>query len=94
MSEDNRLIVEPRKFKHSQSFRLESGESLNGFELIYETYGELNKEKSNAILICHALSGNHHAAGVYSKDDKSLDGGMNLLDQKKPLTRTNTLLFL
>ena len=70
MSEDNRLIVEPRKFKHSQSFRLESGESLNGFELIYETYGELNKEKSNAILICHALSGNHHAAGVYSKEDK------------------------
>ena len=47
MSEDNRLIVEPRKFKHRQSFRLESGESLNGFELIYETYGELNKEKSN-----------------------------------------------
>ena len=70
MSEDNRLIVEPRKFKYSQSFRLESGESLNGFELIYETYGELNKEKSNAILICHALSGNHHAAGVYSKEDK------------------------
>ena len=70
MSEDNRLIVEPQKFKHRQSFRLESGESLNGFELIYETYGELNKEKSNAILICHALSGNHHAAGVYSKEDK------------------------
>ena len=70
MSEDNHLIVEPRKFKHRQSFRLESGESLNGFELIYETYGELNKEKSNAILICHALSGNHHAAGVYSKEDK------------------------
>ena len=67
MSEDNHLIVEPRKFKHRQSFRLESGESLNGFELIYETYGELNKEKSNAILICHALSGNHHAAGVYFK---------------------------
>ena len=56
MSEDNHLIVEPRKLKHHQSFRLESGESLNGFELIYETYGELNKEKSNAILICHALS--------------------------------------
>ena len=40
MSEDNHLIVEPRRFKHNQSFRLESGESLNGFELIYETYGE------------------------------------------------------
>ena len=51
MSEDNHLIVEPRRFKHSQSFRLESEESLNGFELVYETYGELNKEKSNAILI-------------------------------------------
>ena len=43
MSEDNRLIVEPQKFKHRQSFRLESVESLNCIELIYETYVELNK---------------------------------------------------
>ena len=43
MSADNRLEVKPKKFKHNQSFNLESGESLNGFELVYETYGELNQ---------------------------------------------------
>ena len=42
---------------------LESGEKLNSFDLMIETYGELNKARSNAILICHAFSGNHHAAG-------------------------------
>ena len=69
MSESNLLIVEPKKFSFNEVFKLESGEKLNGFEVVYETYGELNKQKSNAILICHALSGNHHAAGVYSKED-------------------------
>mgnify|MGYP002527343485 FL=1 len=44
--------------------------SLNGFELVYETYGELNKNHSNAILICHALSGDHHVAGYHSREDK------------------------
>tara|TARA_E500000178_G_scaffold294601_1_gene300021 strand:- start:6282 stop:7367 length:1086 start_codon:yes stop_codon:yes gene_type:complete len=42
---------------------LESGEKLDSFDLMIETYGELNKARSNAILICHAFSGNHHAAG-------------------------------
>jgi homoserine O-acetyltransferase len=46
------------------------GKTLNDFSLIYETYGRLNSEKSNAILICHALSGDHHAAGYYSAEDK------------------------
>ena len=46
------------------------GKTLNDFSLIYETYGRLNSEKSNAILICHALSGDHHAAGYYSDEDK------------------------
>jgi len=53
-----------------QPIDLESGRSLPQFELIYETYGELNADKSNAILICHALSGDHHAAGYHSMDDK------------------------
>ena len=70
MSSKNQLIVKPEKFSTNKIFQLESGEKLNGFELVYETYGQLNQDKSNAILICHALSGNHHAAGIYSETDK------------------------
>ena len=49
---------------------LECGRSLASYELIYETYGTLNAKRSNAILLCHALSGDHHAAGYRSLDDK------------------------
>ena len=45
------------------SLELTSGAVLRSFDLKYETYGKLNKDKNNAVLICHALSGNHHAAG-------------------------------
>ena len=44
---------------------LESGEKLGPITLAYETYGELNKQKTNAILVLHALSGDAHAAGLY-----------------------------
>ena len=49
---------------------LACGRQLAEYQLVYETYGELNKDASNAILICHALSGHHHAAGYHSEDDK------------------------
>ena len=48
---------------------MQCGASLNGFELVYETYGKLNAAASNAVLICHALSGNHHAAGRHAPED-------------------------
>lgn len=63
-------LVTPQLLKIEQPIDLESGRSLPQFELIYETYGELNADKSNAVLICHALSGDHHAAGYHSMDDK------------------------
>ena len=52
-----------------EKFVLESGASLLELKIAYETYGELNDERSNAVLVCHALSGDAHAAG-YHKDEK------------------------
>ncbi len=63
-------IVEPKLAHFSEPLALACGRELKRYELAYETYGELNAEKSNAILVCHALSGHHHAAGFHSEDDK------------------------
>ena len=63
-------IVIPRTVEIKQKLDLDCGKILENFSLIYETYGKLNKEKTNAILICHALSGDHHAAGFHDKSDK------------------------
>lgn len=56
--------------KIEQTLHLESGAKLFPFSLAYESYGKLNDNKDNTILICHALSGDSHAAGYYSEDDK------------------------
>ncbi len=62
-----------------------SGAVLPGYDLVYETYGTLNSEKSNAILICHALSGNHHVAGYYADDTKSAGWWDNMIGPGKPI---------
>ena len=63
-------LVSPLLFQHKQPFALQNGTVLPSFDLVYETYGELNQAKSNAVLICHALSGHHHAAGYHQGDRK------------------------
>ncbi|EAQ64932.1 homoserine O-acetyltransferase [Marinomonas sp. MED121] len=63
-------IVTPQVAHFDQALSLSCGLELTQYDLIYETYGTLNAERSNAILICHALSGDHHAAGFHSMDDK------------------------
>jgi len=62
-------IVSPKCIHFDEDLALRSGKTLSGFDLMIETYGELNQERSNAILICHALSGDHHAAGFHSESD-------------------------
>jgi homoserine O-acetyltransferase len=63
-------LVTPATLHVDIPLKLECGRILPRYDLVYETYGSLNEEHSNAILICHALSGDHHAAGYHAMDDK------------------------
>ena len=63
-------VVTPELIPFDEPLVLRSGRVINQYELMVETYGELNANKSNAILICHALSGDHHAAGYHNPDDE------------------------
>ena len=68
--EDSVGIVQAQSIEFTEPLHLSCGRTLDAYHLTVETYGELNSDCSNAILICHALSGNHHVAGYYSMDDK------------------------
>ncbi|HIE90175.1 MAG TPA: homoserine O-acetyltransferase [Methylophilaceae bacterium] len=86
MSEINSVgIVAPKTAHFNKSLKLKSGDVLPAFNLTYETYGELNADKSNAVLICHALSGTHHVAGRYAPEDKYAGWWDNLIGPEKPL---------
>jgi len=63
-------IITSQVATFDEPLKLRSGKTLQSYQLVYESYGTLNSDKSNAILICHALSGDHHAAGFHSKEDK------------------------
>jgi homoserine O-acetyltransferase len=63
-------LVTPQIARFDQPLMLTCGRELATYELVYETYGTLNADNSNAILVCHALSGHHHAAGYHSAGDK------------------------
>ena len=70
MNKESVGIVETKCFSITEPIKLDGGEVLEKVDVAYETYGELNKEKSNAILICHALTGDAHAAGWHPEDKK------------------------
>lgn len=78
-------LVKSEKIKFNQKFYLENGSILSSFELMIETYGKLNFNKTNAVLICHALSGNHHVAGFYNENDKYPGWWDNMVGPNKPI---------
>ncbi len=65
------MKIETKIAHFSSPLYLESGRILEPYQIIYETYGTLNEDSSNVILVCHALSGSHHAAGTYEGDRKA-----------------------
>ena len=60
------MLVETRKIIIDSKLECSSGEALEGFELMTDFYGELNEKKDNAVLVCHAFSGSHHACLLYT----------------------------
>ncbi len=62
-------LVTPARLQFTEPLALTSGGVLSSYELVYETYGSLNRNASNAVLVCHALSGSHHIAGYHAPDD-------------------------
>jgi homoserine O-acetyltransferase/O-succinyltransferase len=75
----------PQRAGFLEPLILKAGKTLASYELVYETYGELNADRSNAVLVCHALSGNHHVAGYYADDPKRLGWWDNMIGPGKPV---------
>ena len=78
-------LVAPQTVHFEDTLVLESSGQLDGYTLVYETYGTLNAEKSNALLVCHALSSNHHAAGYYDVSGKTNGWWDKLIGPNKPI---------
>ncbi len=82
------MEVRTKKERFTNPLYLESGRILEPYEIVYETYGELNEARDNVVVVCHALSGSHHAAGFYEGDRKpgwwdGLIGDGKTIDTKK-----------
>ena len=78
-------FVTPQTAVFNEPLELACGRHLANYELVYETYGELNQDRSNAVLICHALSGHHHAAGYHQADDKKAGWWNECIGPGKPI---------
>jgi homoserine O-acetyltransferase len=75
----------PQRAGFLEPLIMKAGKTLASYELVYETYGVLNADKSNAVLVCHALSGSHHVAGFYADDPKKIGWWDNLIGPGKPI---------
>lgn len=76
-------LVQWKDFRRPEGFTFESGETLPELVLRYETYGKLNAARDNAILICHALSGDHHCAGIHQMADRKTGWWNNFIGPGK-----------
>ena len=79
------FVVTPQQMHFAQPLVLQSGASVRDYTLAYETYGTLNADKSNAVLICHALNASHHVAGVYADQPKNVGWWDNMIGPGKPV---------
>lgn len=79
------MIVEAKKASFTEPLQLMGGDVLPAYDIAYETYGELNAARSNAVLVCHALNASHHVAGTYADDPDNLGWWDNLVGPGKPL---------
>jgi homoserine O-acetyltransferase len=78
-------IVQAQRATFDEPLQFNCGVVLPSYQLMYETYGTLNADRSNAILICHALSGHHHVAGSYAEDPKNIGWWDNMIGPGKPI---------
>ncbi|OFZ90239.1 MAG: homoserine O-acetyltransferase [Betaproteobacteria bacterium RIFCSPLOWO2_12_FULL_62_58] len=78
-------IATPQVAKFSAPITLKSGAVIDDYELVYETYGTLNRDRSNAVLVCHALNASHHVAGFYADDPKDVGWWDNMIGPGKPV---------
>jgi len=79
------MIATPQAMHFADALPLQSGASVRDYTLAYETYGTLNADRSNAVLVCHALNASHHVAGVYEGQDKSEGWWDNMIGPGKPV---------
>ncbi|MFM2344417.1 MAG: hypothetical protein RLZZ210_1028 [Pseudomonadota bacterium] len=78
-------VVYPFEVEFNSPLSLQSGQTINNYNLMVETYGKLNAQKSNAILICHALNASHHVAGYYENDSNNTGWWDNMIGPNKPI---------
>ncbi len=78
-------VVAPQRAKFSEPVRLKCGAVIDQYELVYETYGRLNADRSNAVLVCHALNAAHHVAGRYADDPGNAGWWDNMIGPGKPV---------
>jgi len=78
-------IVAPQTARFDAPLRLKSGAEIGGYELVFETYGSLNADRSNAVLVCHALNASHHVAGRYAGEPDNVGWWDNMIGPGKPL---------